>query len=299
MKTLSVGEIVQSLGAEEAAKVKRLLEQGIKIPPQPRVLEEFRQLVVRKEFDVRQIARLLSQDPGIVAMLFKVSASGAYRQHQPFESLEHIVHSLGVMQTFNLVLAIAVAGNAARSPNREALEAYWAKAQAIAQIAMLVANDRVTVCNIFPDQAYLAAIFQDCGVPILMDRFPTYCREMRLGARDAWVDLKEEDAKFNADHAVIGYISARYWNLPDFISEAIRFHHEPATQIDYPASSMVAILQLSSEIYYRDCRLENPEWETVKESVYQELGLSELELAEYADDLIDLYHAELDEAKAN
>ena len=44
--------------------------------------------------------------------------------------------------------------------------------RAIAQLAMLIAGRRVTVCNIFPDQAYLAGIFHDCGVPVLMQRFP-------------------------------------------------------------------------------------------------------------------------------
>ena len=47
---------------------------------------------------------------------------------------------------------------------------------AVAQMAMLVAEERVSVCNIFPDQAYLAGIFHDCGVPVLMQRFTTYCK---------------------------------------------------------------------------------------------------------------------------
>ena len=39
----SVFEITQSLGEVDAARIKRLLEGGVKIPPQPRVLEELRQ----------------------------------------------------------------------------------------------------------------------------------------------------------------------------------------------------------------------------------------------------------------
>ena len=108
-KAASVFAITQSVGEVDAARIKRLLEGGIKIPAQPRVLEELRKLMLRKELDVRMLARVINQDPGLTAMLFKVVASPAYRQHQPFDSVEQILHAVGVRQTFNLVQAIALA----------------------------------------------------------------------------------------------------------------------------------------------------------------------------------------------
>ena len=297
MQSASISEIVSSLSEEEALKVKRLLEKGIKIPPQPRVLEDLRQLLLRREFDIRQLARVISQDPGIVSMLYKVTASSAYRQHQPFESLEQILHTLGVKQTYNFVLAIGVAATSSKSENRAALEAYWSRSQSVAQIAMLVANDRVMVCNIFPDQAYMAGVFHDCGVPILMDRFQTYCREMRLGAHHIWIDLQEEDAKFNADHSVVGYLVARHWNLPDFACEAVRYHHDTESEIPYAARSMVSILQLATEIFCRDRHIENPEWPGAKFRVLDELGISEEGLPEFIDIVLERYHEQTERAE--
>ena len=47
------------------------------------------------------------------------------------------------------------------------------------------------------------------------------------GEPGRWIELAEEDKKFNADHCVVGYIVARHWNLPDFIADAIRgYHHD-------------------------------------------------------------------------
>ncbi|MEY4592624.1 MAG: hypothetical protein RIR18_1519, partial [Pseudomonadota bacterium] len=213
MSSVSIADAVKSLGPDDARKIQRLLEKGIKIPPQPRVLEELRLLLLGEKFDIRELARVIGQDPAIVSMLFKVTGNLAYRQFQPFSSLEQILHSLGVKETFNLVMAITASGMSSKSKNRAAMESYWARSQAIAQIAMLVANDRITVCNIFPDQAYLAAVFHDCGVPVLMDRFQTYCEQMRIGDPNCWIDLVEEDARFSADHSVVGYLVARHWNL--------------------------------------------------------------------------------------
>ena len=94
-KATSVFEITKELGAEDAARIKRLLEGGVKIPAQPRVVEELRKHMARKELDVRVLAGVINQDPGLTAMLFKVVGNSAYRQHQPFE------HSMAAGRTWS------------------------------------------------------------------------------------------------------------------------------------------------------------------------------------------------------
>ena len=289
MSNVSIVETVKSLDQTEAARVRMLLERGMKIPPQPRVLDELGKLIKRKEFDVRVLARTINQDPGITAMLFKVVTNAAYRKFQPFESVEAILHSLGVQETFNIVQAISLASLGDVKKNRLVYEAFWGRYQAIAQIAMLIADERIAVCNIFPDQAYLAGVFHDCGVLLLMQRFPFYCTEMQLGVPGVWTDLAEEDKKFNANHAVVGYLVARHWHLPEFICDAIRFHHDIREMGMHQSRTMVAIIQLAVEIYYRDRRTANLEWAHIKDDVLPELGLNEDSLPEFVDVIIERY----------
>lgn len=290
--SVSINEVVRTLEAPKAAQVKRLLEQGMMIPAQPRVLDELRQQMQKKVFDIRVLARIVNSDPGIVATLFKACNNAAYRQHQPFESVEEILHAVGVRQTFNLVQAIALASLGDVTKNRAAYEAFWNRAHAIGQLAMLVAEERISVCNIFPDQAYLAGMFHDCGVALLMRRFPTYCAEMGLGQSERWIDLAEEDKKFLADHCVVGYIVARHWSLPEFICDAIRFHHE-ISQIGFHQSlTMVAILQMATQLYYLDRGVENPEWPEIKALVLGELGLHEDALPEFCDVMLERFHGQ-------
>ena len=286
----SVFEITQSLDEASAFRIKRLLEGGVKIPPQPRVLDELRKLMQRKEMDVRALARVINQDPGLTAMLFKVVGNSAYRQHPPLTTVEEILHAVGVRQTFNIVQAISLAGLGDIKKNRQIYEAFWARSHTIAQLAMLIADERIAVCNIFPDQAYLAGIFHDCGVPLLMQRFPTYCNEMRLGAPGIWIDLAEEDRKFNADHCVVGYLVARHWCLPEFICDAIRYHHAMRELGGHEARSMVAILQLAIEIFHVDQRIPNNEWDAVHSEVLPELGLSDDTLPEFIDIVLERFH---------
>lgn len=287
---VSVSEITKGLGELDARRIRRLLETGVKIPAQPRVLTELRKLMVRKELDVRLLARVINQDPGMAALLFKVVGNPAYRQHQPFDSIEQILHAVGVHQTFNLVQAIALTSTVDIRQNREVYEAFWARSQAVGQLAMLIADERIAVCNIFPDQAYLAGIFHDCGVLLLMQRFPRYCAEMRLDVPGRWVDLAEEDKKFNADHCVVGYLVARHWHLPEFICDAIRFHHAIGELGFLQTRSMVAVLLLAIEIYYRSLRVTNPEWDNVSADVLPELGLTDDALPEFVDDILERYN---------
>jgi HD-like signal output (HDOD) protein len=155
---------------------------------------------------------------------------------------------------------------------------------------MLIADERITVCNIFPDQAYLAGIFHDCGVLLLMQRFPTYCSEMRLSEPGRWVELAAEDAKFNADHCVVGYLVGRHWHLPEFICDGIRHHHHISDIGDHRSRTMVAILSLATDIYYLDQRVPNPEWELIKREVLEELGLHEEALPEFVDVILERFH---------
>lgn len=291
MNAVTKNAALASLGESEAHKMKRLLERGVAIPPQPRVLEDLRKQLNAREFDVRVLSRVINQDPGITAMLFKVVTNAAYRQHQPFESVAQILHAVGVRQTFNLVQAISLASLGDTKKNPRAYEAFWSRSHTVAQIAMLIADDRISVCNIFPDQAYLAGIFHDCGVLLLMQRFSSYCAEMQLEEPGRWVDLAAEDGKFNADHCVVGYLVARHWHLPDFICDAIRYHHDIHVLGMHAARTMVAILQLAIEIYYREQRVPNSEWELAKAEVLPELGLNEESLPEFVDVILERFQA--------
>ena len=283
--------LLVDLPGEEVKRVRRLFERGVTIPPQPRVLTELQDALARGEADVRVLSHIIAQDPGVVATLFKVVQSPAFREFQPFTSLDRVLQAIGLQQTTNIVRAIALSSSLPARHNRKAFEAYWARSQAIAELAMLVADERVTVCNIFPDQAYLAGVFHDCGVPLLIQRFPTYCAEMHLGEPGRWTDLAEEDAKFNADHCVVGYLVARHWCLPDFICDAIRYHHAVGELGMHEARSIVAILLLATEIYYRYLHVANPEWEAIKDEVLPELGLSEESLPEFVDIILERYTA--------
>ncbi len=277
---------------DDQQMMKSLLARGLKLPPQPKVVQELLQCQARGETNIRVLARIITQDAGTTALMFRVVQSPVYREHQPFTSVENILQLVGISQVINIVQAVALAMASSTRANRATYEQFWANSTAIGRLAMLIAEDRISVCNVFPDEAYLAGIFHDCGVPLLMERFPNYCRNMDLQSQLLWSNIAIEDNNYQTNHAVVGFFVAKHWKLPEFICDALRFHHDLLELENHRSRSLVAILQMAFHLYCLAMRRSNPEWADCKQSVLDELGLDEQVLGEFTDEILDQFHVE-------
>ncbi|HEX8964602.1 MAG TPA: HDOD domain-containing protein [Rhodocyclaceae bacterium] len=258
--------------ADADKALKELVAKGIKIPPQPKVLLDLRNALAKDDYDVRTLARIISTDPGITAMLFKAARSPMFSRGKKFTALDQVIQVVGVKQTFNLVQAMALTTTMSDG-TRKSFEIFWTRSQEIAQLAALIAADRVSVCNVFPDQAYMAGIFHECGVPVLMQRFPDYCKALKLENSCCWPNLAEEDRRYAVDHTTIGYLVAKHWNLPDFVCAAIQYHHEMPSDELGATTTLVAILQLAIHFFHRISGGEDTLWPRIRDFVLGELGI--------------------------
>jgi HD-like signal output (HDOD) protein len=273
-----------SLQAEDQRELDSLVASGIRIPPQPRILIELREMLDSSDYTVGSVSRIINQDPGLVAMLFKVSRSPVFSRGRKFDKLGDVLQVIGIQQTCNLVQSIALS-TAISEGTKNAFARFWTRSGEVAQLASLIAADHVTGCNVFPDQAYMAGIFHQCGVPVLMMRFPEYCKKLHRNETNYWPNLAEEDANFNVDHCTIGYLVARHWGLPDFVCAAIRYHDEIPTEEAGAAISLVSIVQLAIHAHLCLNMQANPAWGTIGAKVLDELGIPAIELDDYLDEL--------------
>ncbi len=270
------------IDAEQA--IKELVAKGIKLPPQPKVLIALQKMLKSDDFSIKDLARIISGDPGIVSMLFKTARSPVFSSGKELTTVEQVLMVIGIKQTYNLVQAISLSSSLSGASSK-AFDIFWTRSQEIANIAALIAADRVSVCNIFPDQAYMAGIFHECGVPVLMLRFPDYCSKLRLDTTSYWPELSEQDAKFHVDHSSIGYLIARHWKLPDFICNSILYHHELPREESGAVRSLVAILQLAIHFHHRIYQSEHLLWERIGDDVMAELGFHPDDEHEYYEEI--------------
>lgn len=263
-----------------------VLLPGLRLPPRPGMLLRLEEMVRTGEADTRRLAFEMSDDPGLVALLFKVARMSRYGRSAPPQKLEQVIQLLGVKQAINLARCFALTQAIEGDP--QTMVRFWDRASAIAGFASVIAADRVSVCNIFPDQAYLAGIFHDCGIPILMQHEPAYCELAAGSAHSAqWVNARDEDARLNLDHCVVGALLARHWGLPDFVVQAIRDHHDFPDLGERASRSMVAILHLATHLFAIEQSILWPGWAWIRDEVMDELGIYGDGFDEYCDDLRD------------
>jgi HD-like signal output (HDOD) protein len=266
-------------------ELAQILGQGIIIPPQPRVLTEIDSLVRRANVSVKAVATLVSQDPGIVAGIFRIVNSPAMGLSRRIDTVDSAISVLGITQVTNIIKSIAI--RQALSGNAPAFELFWERSGEIAQIAAAIAIKCESVINIHPGQAYMAGLFHDCGVPVLLQRFPQYCKEFRTSSAAPWPNLATEDAALHTDHCVVGYLVSKQWSLPEFIQGAVRYHHEILAVV-HPARTIVALLQLATHLYCVQRGLtDEKEWVKSRRAILEELGIHEEGLNEFSEDVID------------
>lgn len=274
-----------SLTPEDLQQFNQLLERGVKLPSQPKVLMEIDRLAGQPRVNNKAIADLISRDAGLSAALFKIVNSPAMGLARRIDSIDSAIAILGLKQVINLVKCTALRQSI--GDGAVVYEKFWDRSGDIARLAALIAQKRGAVCNILPDQAYMAGLFYECGVPLLMQRFPDYAKSFRLSGADGWPDIGEEDRLYNTDHCVAGYLVSRTWHLPEFISLSIRYHHD-IENINLAHRAMVATLQMAAHLYNLRYQLpDDSEWELSHPLVLQELGLSEEGQREFEEEILD------------
>lgn len=270
---------------KDRQQLEALLAKGLKIPPQPKVLLEVDKLMQKNDFSMKALATLIGKDIGLTAAVFKIVNSPGMGGSRRIDSLDQAVAVLGTGPLVNLVKCSAL--RQSLGGNAEVFSRFWEHAADIATVAAAIARKLRSVCNIFPEQAYAAGLFMDCGVPVLMQRFPEYCKDYRSNKTGGWPNLLAEDNKITASHTAIGYFVAKQWKLPDFIATVIRDHHD-AVPHSRDQRTMATILLMATHLRNQHHRWpDDPEWQLHRDIVLEELGLDAAGLAEFEEDIRD------------
>jgi len=273
----------------EQALLDKVLGSQISIPPQPAILLEIDRLLKKPNNQITAIGNLINKDVGLSAAIFKLVNSSFYKPASPITNIQKAITILGLTQVENLIKGLSL--RKAIGGNDIAYEKFWERSDEIATLSAIIAAKQLSACNIAVDQAFMAGLFHECGVPILMQRFPDYCQTFRLNQGSNWPDFHDEDKRFNTDHTVVGFLVTKHWNLPEFICQAVRFHHERLS-VDHAALTLVSILQMARHLHKKIHRLPNDEWANIGAQVLEEIGVGKEGSVEFMEDVVETFNQE-------
>lgn len=158
-----------------------------------------------------ELADIIEKDPSLSAGILRLANTPAYRGAEPVDDLEEAVVRVGHREIHQTAV-----GAAAAQAVGGVLDGFWQHAVAVAVIARTIGDER----------AYLAGLLHDLGKIILYDRRPKLFRRLVDEARRVNRPFHAvERQELGIDHAELGAMLARKWELPDWLMRAIGEHH--------------------------------------------------------------------------
>ncbi len=279
-----------ALGIERAETLLR----GVLIPPRPAVLLQVLEEQRKPDPDLSRITDLISSDVALAAGTLKVVNSPFFGLQRKVGSVRHAVRLLGIGNIVQLVTGLMLHSAFSQGKSRF-MDEFWGWSNQLAMLCALAARE----ARIVPEDAYTLGLFADCGVPLLLRRFPDYPKVFTAaqGIADATATAYE-DKQIGTDHAAVGYMIGKSWKLPDAVCHCILRHHDA---VDYygtkheavgEATPMLAVLVLAVHLLRSLHGLPvSYEWTRIGDAVKSCLGMSDEQIAALAAEARDMFSA--------
>lgn len=192
------------------------------IPTCPAMVAEVMAEARKDEPDVRKLAAAITADVGMSAITLKMANSALFRSGAAVNNVHRALDRLGMRNVLTVVLGVALRSSMMGLPSAF-IDRIWSRTSIMAQSCGFLARQ---LYGIPPDEAYTYALFHDAAIPLMLRRFPDYPRLIAEAAARGENRIKAE-RQLPCTHPVIGALLVRNWGLPNDVSLAIRFHHEP------------------------------------------------------------------------
>ena len=272
---------------EQDLKVALQVLNGIHLPPCPATLLAVMKEARSPDADPGRIALLIKQDAGLSAPMLKLANSPYFGLRSRVSSVGQAVTVLGIRNTVNLLSNVALRANVA--PKLAGMDDFWDRSSMIALASSLVATQ---VPGLSCDDGYTIGLFHDCGVPVLMQKYPDYFGNIDEMSRISGNICTAENTCYSTTHAVVGNLLARNWLLPSNMCRAILWHHDTTifasiTGLDsIEICNWVSIVQAAEYIVDAHLNLPNDNWARWQPLVLKHLQFSGQEFDELRSDII-------------
>ncbi|MCP4587185.1 HDOD domain-containing protein [Pseudoalteromonas sp.] len=265
------------------------LERGFHIPPKPELLSQIAEEMQKSDASLDKVANLISRDISLSALLLKTINSPVFGLQRTISDIRQAAMFLGLDQLNRLVTLALLKqnfkGNACIS-----LERFWDESVEVANACVLRGNRYKSLMPV--DELYSLGLFHNVGIAAMALKFRDYVevlKQANLAKELAITDL--EQARYQCDHAVIGYFISVSWHLPKPLCHVILNHHNThflEQSNDEQQRMAYAILKCAeSAVDYARHQQYSSEWFKIKEQCLSELGIVDQDFADMVEDYVD------------
>jgi predicted Zn finger-like uncharacterized protein/putative nucleotidyltransferase with HDIG domain len=256
-----------------------------KLYPMGHVMWKVRALATDPEVDLKRICELIKTDQALAVRLLKVANSAYFGLKGRVSSIQHAAAVLG---TNTLVQIVTLIGNSKML--RGTLPGYelesgtmWRHALTVAAGSDIIAKK---LAPVYASEAFLTGLLHDAGKMIL-DAYIVERKEAftALLKQSDGSPVSAENTVLGLDHAAVGRELCIHWNLPDFVADAIKWHHTPFTSNENILANIIyaadAVANSVNAVTFET------ELGAVQEDVINFLRINETQLESLAHDILE------------
>jgi len=267
-----------------------LIAKQLDIPACPAILARFNEEFHASQPDLRRLAALIGTDIGLAGTVIKTVNSPFYGLAKKATGIDQALSILGLRASANLISGLLLR-RVFPASSGAAMERFWDNSMRIAELATAIA---IRLKQVSKDEAHTYVLFRDCGMLVMLRKFPQYADVMAQVTRISGTQFtRVEDTRFNFNHARVACALARSWSLSESLCGAIFYHHEFSMMADNalgaepPDRKLVAFGLLAEQIaaLHADRGL-CPDWIAAERFVLETLGIDANDIVELSEELL-------------
>lgn len=197
------------------------------VPPLPTASTEVIRLVRDPNVPSAKIAQAIEYDPSLTTNVLRLANSSFFGFPRSVSTVKDALFRLGTNETFQLVVAATV-GKMAQTPamgydlsGRDLWDHLVGTAIGSVRLAQTLDLE-------IPSYTFTAALTHDVGKVVFGTFVEVDAESIRALAYEKKVSFEQAEQKvLGIDHAELGALLLEHWNLPEYLVEVVRWHHQP------------------------------------------------------------------------
>ncbi len=205
--------------ATDNTAINELVRRARSLYSLPAVAAEVLQLTSNPQVDTRALKECIEADPALTAKILRVVNSSLFGLSREVCDLNQALALLGTKPLKLLVLGFSLPDNLFAEVAREQLDWYWSTTLTRAVAAREISEQLFGRPG---DDAFLAGLFQDIGVLVLLGELKEPYAKFLSGVIEQHVDLQQlEVDSLGFDHLQLTAALLEHWKMPKVLVRAI------------------------------------------------------------------------------
>jgi putative nucleotidyltransferase with HDIG domain len=214
------------------------------LPPLPHVASRVIELASDVTANASDLEKLISRDQALTTRVLKIANSALFGRRATISTVSRAVVMVGFKAVQSLVVAASTEALFRSSSVNFKDKLLWEHAVAAALAAGILARE----CRYAGvEEAFLSGLLHDIGKVVLdINLGDRYQRVVERVYNEGATFVEAEREMLGFDHAEVGSLVIKKWNLPPLIEEAVRLHHRSRGALLDP--TLCAIVSLANSL---------------------------------------------------